>query len=261
MSKPVAVFAVLGLLIAAGLSVYVFEPFKRHETVLGSTELNSDKPTALKVLFVGNSFTFYGPMPTIFGKLVLAGDPGRGVKIRMEALPSAKLVEHDKNGKVAHILAADGPWDYVVLQDQSRIAWTDPVAMRVGAKNLDALGRAAGARTVLFTTWADTKETDREQDMITGAYERTAAELGVAVAPVGRAWFATGPLRQKLYVQDGHHPSALGVYLTACVFYAMLVGKSPVGLPYPAEATEPASAADIATVQDVAARTTQTVGR
>lgn len=35
----------------------------------------------------------------------------------------------------------------------------------------------------------------------------------------------------NLYDGDGHHASREGTYLAACVFYAKLFGRTPVGLP------------------------------
>ncbi len=40
---------------------------------------------------------------------------------------------------------------------------------------------------------------------------------------------ATSP-QLNLYFSDGSHPSPIGSYVAACVFYATLYGKSPVGL-------------------------------
>ena len=40
-----------------------------------------------------------------------------------------------------------------------------------------------------------------------------------------------GSYFEKLYTSDGSHPSIYGSYLAACVLYAVLTGKSPVGLP------------------------------
>jgi hypothetical protein len=47
------------------------------------------------------------------------------------------------------------------------------------------------------------------------------------VAPVGLAW-AQALQREpglELWAGDGKHPSKLGSYLTACVFYASLTGR------------------------------------
>ena len=35
----------------------------------------------------------------------------------------------------------------------------------------------------------------------------------------------------NLYDPDQSHPSPTGTYLSACVFFGVLTGKSPVGLP------------------------------
>ena len=35
----------------------------------------------------------------------------------------------------------------------------------------------------------------------------------------------------NLYMDDNKHPSPNATYLAACVFYSMISGKSPVGLP------------------------------
>jgi hypothetical protein len=59
-----------------------------------------------------------------------------------------------------------------------------------------------------------------------------ARELRAIVAPVGIAWQEArmGESELSLYLDDGSHPSSRGSYLAACVFYALLYQKSPVGL-------------------------------
>jgi hypothetical protein len=54
------------------------------------------------------------------------------------------------------------------------------------------------------------------------------------VAPAGLAWAESLRLvpRLDLWASDGRHPNTAGSYLTACVFYAMLTGRDPVGNPF-----------------------------
>jgi hypothetical protein len=47
--------------------------------------------------------------------------------------------------------------------------------------------------------------------------------------------------------------------MTACVFYGVLLGKSPQGLPYPTTAGEMATADEVRAVQRAAARATGTL--
>jgi hypothetical protein len=57
--------------------------------------------------------------------------------------------------------------------------------------------------------------------------------MNAVVAPVGMAWkkaLAADP-KLVLHQADKSHPNPKGSYLAACVFYATLLDKSPVGLP------------------------------
>ena len=69
-------------------------------------------------------------------------------------------------------------------------------------------------------------------ESIQGA-ESPAAEDSLEVAMVGEAWAEVRRLRPdfSLYVSDGSHPNAAGSYLAACVIYAMVTRRSPVGAP------------------------------
>ena len=71
------------------------------------------------------------------------------------------------------------------------------------------------------------------QEGLNQAYFSLAKALQADVAPVGTAW--QWALREdpalELYMRDGSHPSPDGTYLAACVFYATLLDKNPVGLP------------------------------
>jgi len=56
------------------------------------------------------------------------------------------------------------------------------------------------------------------------------------VIPAGLAFAAARAKRPELelYQPDKRHPTLAGTYLAACVVYATLFGKSPVGLSYTA---------------------------
>ena len=60
-----------------------------------------------------------------------------------------------------------------------------------------------------------------------------AQQSEATVAPVGLAWELARKRRPDiaLYANDGSHPSKLGAYLTACVFYSTLTKKTATGLP------------------------------
>jgi len=71
-----------------------------------------------------------------------------------------------------------------------------------------------------------------------------------AIAPLSRAFEKVLETKPQSYLMyDGKHPTDAAIYLNACVFYALLFGESPAGLPplY-------LSATEAAFLQDAAAK-------
>jgi hypothetical protein len=89
-----------------------------------------------------------------------------------------------------------------------------------------------GAQTVLYMTWAR-QHFPEMQAGLARVYTVLAQKIGARVAPVGLAWEAVllADPSTALYDEDKSHPTPLGSYLAACVFYATFFGESPVGLP------------------------------
>ena len=74
---------------------------------------------ALRVLFVGNSHTYFNDMPKMVVELAAAAGVERPLHAVMEAPGGAGFVEHLANGRVQEHLSRS-QWDYVVLQDQQQ---------------------------------------------------------------------------------------------------------------------------------------------
>lgn len=187
---------------------------------------------AVRVLFVGNSYTIYNDLPWVTEQLVRSAGEARPLEAESVSMMGATLKEHWLDGFALKRIREGGPWDYVVLQGQSRMPLTDPEGMNEYALRFDAEIKAAGARTVLFVTWSR-HEHPEQQASITAVYERLARETGAMTAPVGPAWHSAleeSPAL-RLYRDDAdNHPTAAGTYLAACVIYSTLYGKSPEGL-------------------------------
>ena len=66
-------------------------------------------------------------------------------------------------------------------------------------------------------------------------YVSAGREVGALVIPVGLAFEEAYRQRPGIRLHqdyDGSHPELIGTYLAACVVYASLYGKSPVGNSY-----------------------------
>lgn len=183
-------------------------------------------PGAVRVLFIGNSLTYWNEMPWLVEKISAEGSPklttsfvgGSGMSLRQQW----------QMGKAVRAIR-ERPWDYVVLQGQSSEPETNREEFARYGRLLDAEIKKRGAKTVFFLTWANRGEA---QGPISERYLALAKELGARVAPVGIAWQDLQVKGRDLYDGIGVHSNLQGSYLSACVFYAALTGKSPVGLPH-----------------------------
>lgn len=215
----------------------------------------------LRILFIGNSYTFVNDLPSTFTQLASSG--GHRVETGMAAEGGWTLSMHTTSSATLDKLSSSR-WDEVVLQEQSEIPAVEAARsaqMYPAARQLAGKIRAAGATPVFFLTWAHRDGLpqnglpgyDDMQAQINAGYLAIAQELGAPVAPAGVAWSAA--LRQvpglELWQADGSHPSMQGTYLAACVFYAVIFRESPEGLSY--QAGLPAETAQ--SLQKVAANT------
>ncbi|MFN7985545.1 MAG: hypothetical protein U0Q11_27200 [Vicinamibacterales bacterium] len=189
---------------------------------------NSSKSRPLRALFVGNSFTARNDVPGTIARLAAAS--GRALDHRLISAGGASLRRHWNAGTVQASLATE-PFDVVVLQEQSTLPVKNANRMHENIRLLDAAIRSAGARTVLYMTWARKNE-PHNQRAIADAYASIGHEIGAVVAPVGLAWerFTARHDTPALHDRDLSHPTVAGSYLAACVLYKALFGRKPSGL-------------------------------
>jgi hypothetical protein len=204
-------------------------------------------PKPVRVLFIGNSYTYVNDLPKMLAALARAGNQ-RPVVYERETPGGYTLEKHWKDGKAVKKIAA-AKWDYVVLQEQSLRPLVERQRMFEYAAKLGGAINKQQARTLLFQTWARQDAPQKQADL-SKAYLDLGKELKGRVAPVGMAWERALKADPKLVLHsaDKSHPGKAGTYLAACVFYATIFGKSPEGLP-----------GDIGGLSDAAARRLQVI--
>ncbi len=182
----------------------------------------------LNVLFVGNSFTARNDLPGLVAGLAAAR--GKTLHHRLISAGGASLRTHWNAGEAATAIR-EGGYDAVVLQEQSTLPVKNAGRMHENVRLFDEAITAAGAKTVLYMTWAR-RNAPESQQAIADAYTTVGRELGATVVPVGRAWqaFLREHERPVLHDRDGSHPTPAGSYLAACAFLAVLFGENPVGV-------------------------------
>ena len=199
--------------------------------------LESAAPPA-KVLFVGNSFTYYNnSLHNHYSKLVAASGHvfDKPSRARINTISGGHLPEH--RGGIPVVVGAE-PWDVVIMQGHSLgpISEATAPAFRKAARDYAMIIREHGARPVLFMTWAYTDEPEMTAKL-DAAYSAVGRELDAEVIPVGLAFETVSTERPDLAlrVADARHPTLAGTYLAACTFFAALHNTSPEGLDYAAD--------------------------
>jgi len=174
-----------------------------------------------------------------------AADPDNSITLTRITPGGQQLLQHNSTASTSNLITNGGPWDIVVLQDQSQTpafaavfsGWWDTF-YTAGAKPLTERAQAAGAQVLFFQTWAraagDTNTLQyfnndplQMQDALTSSYG-TAADLhNAAVAPVGEAWEDSLIANPGLALHSGDksHPSTAGAFLTGAVFYETITGR------------------------------------
>jgi hypothetical protein len=184
----------------------------------------------LRILWVGNSYTYVNELPKIIAQLAQSSKVDRPPAITGILKGGETLKGHWANPALQ--TALEEKWDVVVMQEQSTTPITAPDSLFKYGKLIGDAAHRAGARVVLYVTWPQ-KARPAAEDTIVAAYRALGNAVHAQLALAGRAWMdviAQDPA-VELYQNDGSHPDPQGSYIAACVFYEVLFGKSPVGLP------------------------------
>ena len=198
------------------------------------------KQDSLRLLFIGNSYTYYNDLPTMVYEI--AKTQKKKLSVKSITKGGERLRGHLKNDKVRKALTEEH-WDFVILQEQS----SDPARQSESvianiypaARELDSLIHVGSpeARTIFYMTWGHKYGTTHKienyplvytyegmQERIKTTYLEMTYRNKASCAPVGMAWKRVREERPEyqLYNQDLSHPSPLGSYLAANVIYTTL---------------------------------------
>lgn len=185
-----------------------------------------------KVLFVGNSYTYFWNLPQQLN--AMAASRNIPLQAYQSTAGGTNLGQHWRSEKKlrSRQIIQEKDFDIIILQDHSMRAIEAPDSLIIFGQKMTDLIKSRNAQPYLYMTWARIWD-PYMQKPIQKAYEVLGKETGAIVVPVGLAWEKARQLRPDLplYDPDGSHPSPLGTYLTACVFFQVLTGESPIGLP------------------------------
>jgi hypothetical protein len=174
-------------------------------------------PGALRVLFIGNSLTYYNDLPGVVAALVDSLDLAQRFWYRTAALPDYSLEDHWLTTSSRTALERDS-FDIVVMQQGPSSLPENQAHLREWALRWAVAIREAGAAPAMYMVWPDATRRFAFED-VAEAYTAAAVAIDGMLFPVGRAWLEAWSIESglALYGPDAFHPSGLGTYLAALV--------------------------------------------
>ncbi len=196
----------------------------------GTTTVEPGPAGGYRVLFIGNSLTYFNDLPGTVARLAATGDDT--IHVQMVALPNFAVIDHANGMSNAVEVIRSGGWDYVVLQQGPTTTPIGRDTLVLAARQLDPAIRAAGGRTALLMVWPPAGNLEGF-DAVRASYQDAAQAVGGLFLPAGEAWRAAWAVDADLplYGPDGFHPAELGTYLAALVVYEAITRHDARSLP------------------------------
>lgn len=191
-----------------------------------------------KILFLGNSFTYFNDLPAQVEKLsggeLLCHSITRG-----GAYLNAYKTDSDELRIRLDQMLSENDYDYVVLQEQSLNAVIDFEDYLSSVKHIKSL--VGKAKLIIYQTWSyaygsplldsTAMSYDEMTDKLESAARMAAEEVDADIVPVGRAFADAVKCGEAdgLYDADSLHPSGAGTALAAKLFWKYFCENNSLG--------------------------------
>lgn len=195
----------------------------------------------MKILFVGNSYTFYNDMPAMFEKLANAN--GHDVSVFSVTKGGRKLIAYKDNEdpvtqKLDDLLKGHH-FDVCFIQEQSVLPAMNAGLFLEGVDVVVSKVADRADKLVMYATWGRKEGSktlaehgftrERMTELLSASYQVAAERYHAFLSPVGRNFL---DVNQKdpdinLHNEDLSHPSYLGSCLAALTHFYTLYGEFP----------------------------------
>lgn len=166
----------------------------------------------MKVLFIGNSHTYYNDMPQIFKEICEKNSVTTSVTMLTKG---GMGFDYHVNEEQVRFNLLYGDYNYVFLQHTAH-PFGDEEVMFKAAEQLHEIIKKTATTPILYMTWTE-KSNPQGQERMSKAYFDLGKKLCIPVSPVGLVWeeYQKRYPNAELYFTDGEHASVLGSTLVA----------------------------------------------
>ena len=195
----------------------------------------------MNVLFIGNSYTYYNDMPSLFEQLAM--DNQKEVTVYSVTKGGRKLLDYtdatDETTMELDALLEQHTFDVCFVQEQSLLPATDFSRFMEGLDHTVNKLKGRIGSLILYATWGRKEcstalethnwTTQSMAQLLADAYQTAAKRYDACVSPVGLRFLTVTQAHPEvdLYNQDKSHPSYQGSCLAALTHYYTLFGDFP----------------------------------
>ena len=204
-----------------------------------ASEISSDEsefPFTLineKILFIGNSFTFYWNLPSQVEKMSI--ERGLNWEVSHFTVPSARLRDHWNNPDLKSILESE-TFDHVIIQEHSTNILTgeDGNPEFYFGQITSLIPDSTSIH--FFSTWMYPSMEDlninNEEYPIEESIKQIIDGTTTQIIPVGRAFklFKEKYPQWDILMEDNKHPNPNGSYLASCIIFSHLSSETSLNL-------------------------------
>lgn len=179
----------------------------------------------MKILFLGNSHTYYNDLPALFKKI--CKECGKDVEVNMLAQPSVTYQWHLDQYTDLRFALVHGGYDYIIMQQAAHEPCPSKEETIADAGRIIEMARAQGVKVIQTLPWARL-EIPEEFEKMKDIYYTLCDKYSVKMNPVGHVFekIVKNHPEIRLHWFDGAHAGPYGSYANALCTYKTIFGDS-----------------------------------
>jgi hypothetical protein len=190
-----------------------------------------------KILFIGNSMTFYNNMPTLFQQI--ANSKGKNVQTQLYAIGGTGFVDHVNDHNVYDTIASQ-KWDAVILQpgtgESYGLSFPTSITIERGNRLIDSIRKYSPCAKIILYEISNGIESNSSgsgnyanyfatQTRIKDSITAIAKGMQISFTPAGECFKHHYTSNKDLLLHQSYndvHPNLNGSYLVACSIFNTL---------------------------------------